>query len=140
MTVALGTILSALVTILAVLVFTYMGFRVGAMRGKHNVVAPATSGHPEFERAFRVHYNTLEQMVGFLPLLWIATFFFRTFALLPALFGLVFVIGRVIYMQRYMADPAKRGAGTAISSIGSLGLLILSLIGLVQTWMAASAS
>jgi uncharacterized membrane protein YecN with MAPEG domain len=133
-------LLSAIVTILAVLVFTYMGFRVGGMRTKHKVLAPATTGHPEFERAFRVHYNTLEQMIGFLPLLWIATAYFHTIGWLPALFGLVFVIGRIMYMQAYMADPAKRGTGTGISSLGSLGLLILSIVGIVQSWMAMSAS
>lgn len=132
--------LSAIVTILAVLEFFYFGIRVGGMRTKHNILAPATTGHPEFERAFRVHYNTLESLIVFLPLLWIATSYFHTIAWLPAAFGLVFVIGRWIYMTLYMSDPAKRGPGTGIGALALLGLLILSIVGIVQSWVAVTAS
>jgi glutathione S-transferase len=140
MTVVPATLLSAIVTILALLLFFYMGIRVGNMRGKHKILAPAITGHPEFERAFRIHYNTLESLIVFLPLLWIATIYFRPYGWLPAAFGLLFVIGRVYYMQLYMADPAKRGPGTTISAVATLGLLILSIIGIVQAWGAATAS
>ncbi len=135
-----AALLSAVVTIVALLVFFYMGIRVGSMRTKHKILAPATSGHPEFERAFRIHYNTLESLIVFLPLLWIATIYFRSIGWLPAAFGLLFVIGRIVYMQLYMADPAKRGPGTGIGAIATLGLLVLSIIGIVQTWGAAAAS
>ena len=104
---------SAIITILAILLYFYMGIRVGQMRMKHGVKAPATSGHEEFERAFRVHYNTLESMVVFLPLLWLATIYFApaysVLAWLPALLGLVWIVGRIFYMTGYMADPDKRG-------------------------------
>jgi uncharacterized MAPEG superfamily protein len=108
------------------------------MRGKHNIQAPATTGHPEFERAFRVHYNTLESLIVFLPLLWLATAYFRTVGWLPAALGLVYILARVAYMQVYMADPAKRGPAVAIGGLASLGLLILSIIGIVQAWMAVT--
>jgi hypothetical protein len=36
--------------------------RVGILRGRHNIRAPAASGHPLFERAYRVQLNTLEQL------------------------------------------------------------------------------
>ena len=68
-----GTLLSAAVTVLAVLLGLYTMMLVGRMRGKHGVQAPAVTGAPEFERAFRVQMNTLEQSVLFLPLLWLAT-------------------------------------------------------------------
>ncbi|CAA9892398.1 MAPEG family protein [Candidatus Methylobacter favarea] len=58
-----------IVTILAVLQFFLFGILVGRARRQHRVKAPATSGHELFERAFRVHMNTLEQLVGFLPAL-----------------------------------------------------------------------
>ena len=58
------------------MLYFYMSVRVGQMREKHGVKAPAITGHPEFERAFRVHYNTLEALVVFLPLLWLATIYF----------------------------------------------------------------
>ena len=133
-------LLSAVVTILAILLYTYMMIRVGQMRGKHGVAAPATSGHPEFERAFRVHYNTLEALTVFITLLLFATIYFHMLPLLPALFGLVWVIGRFIYMSGYMADPAKRSTGFTIATLCQLVLLILAVVGIVQTWMAVTAA
>ncbi|HTO39619.1 MAG TPA: MAPEG family protein [Rhizomicrobium sp.] len=135
----LGGLLSAAVTILAVLLYVVMITRVGQMRGKHNVQAPATSGHPEFERAFRIHYNTLEALPVFFALLWLATIYFHTLPWLPAAVGLVWVIGRVLYMSGYMAAPEKREVGFAVSALSLLGLLILSIVGIVQTWMAVNA-
>ena len=64
-----GSLLSAAVTVLAVLLGLYTMMLVGRMRGKHDVKAPAVTGAPEFERAFRVQMNTLEQFVLFLPVL-----------------------------------------------------------------------
>jgi len=136
-------LLSAIVTMLALLLYSYMGIRVGQMRHKHGVKAPATSGAPEFERAMRVHYNTLESLVVFLPLLWLATFYFTpafySLAWLPALLGLAWVVGRLLYMTGYMADPDKRGLGFGIASVAQLLLLILAIAGIVKVWMALSA-
>lgn len=134
------TILSAAVTILAVLVLFYTGVNVGQMRGKHGVKAPAVTGNPEFERAYRVQMNTLEQFAVFLPLLWIATSFPIAMAYLAPAFGLVWVVGRVLYMQGYMADAEKRGTGFLIGTIANGALLILSLVGLVQAWMSVHAA
>jgi len=38
----------------------------------------------------------------------------------------------------YMAAPEKRGAGFGISILASLGLLILSVYGLIATWIAGT--
>ncbi|MFL5236043.1 MAG: MAPEG family protein [Rhizomicrobium sp.] len=140
MTITYEELYSAVVTILVLLLFVFMGGMVGRMRGRHSVAAPATTGHPEFDRAFRVHGNTLEQMMLFLPLLWLATLLYRDIAWLPALFGIIFLIGRIIYMQRYMADPKSRGLGIMIGMLANVGLLIVALVGLVQTWTVLSAT
>lgn len=132
-------LLSAVVTILALLVYFYMGFRVGAMRGKHGIKAPATTGHPEMDRAVRVHMNTLEQLVVFLPLLWIATVFFHWVGWLPAAMGVVWVVGRLMYMQAYMADPDKRGTGFSITALAQIALLIMAIAGIIASWSALSA-
>jgi glutathione S-transferase len=131
-------LLSAVVTILAILLYSYMSVRVGQMRGKHGVTAPATSGHPEFDRAFRIHYNTLEALPVFFALLWLATIYFHLLPWLPALVGLIWVIGRFIYMSGYMTDPSKRGTGFITSMLCQLVLLILAIIGIVQTWSAVN--
>lgn len=135
-----ATLLSAVVTVLAVLFLFYTGLNVAQMRGKHKINAPAVTGHPEFECAYRVQVNTLEQFVMFLPLLWLATSLFESLAWLPAAFGLVWVVGRVIYMRGYMAAPEKRGTGFMITSLATAGLLVLALIGIVQSWIATTAS
>lgn len=136
---ALPALLSAIVTILALLVFFYMGTRVGAMRGKHGIKAPAMTGHPEMDRAVRVHMNTLEQLVIFLPLLWIATAFFHWVGWAPAAVGIVWIAGRLLYMQSYMADPDKRGPGFGITAFAQLALLIMAVAGIVASWSSASA-
>jgi glutathione S-transferase len=135
-----GALLSAVVTILIVLVYFTMTFPVARARAKTGIKAPATTGHPDLERAMRVHYNTLEQMPIVLPLLWLATTYFEMLPWLPAAFGLVWIVGRYVYQAAYMADPDKRSLGFAIGSLANLGLLVLAITGLTQAWMAALAT
>jgi glutathione S-transferase len=135
-----ATLLSAIITILAVLMLFYTSVPVGRARGKHGIKAPAMTGHVELDRAVRVHMNTLEQFAIFLPLLWTATTYFQVIGWLPSLLGLIWIIGRFIYMQAYLADPDKRGAGFITGVLASLGLLILSIIGVVMAWMAVTAT
>ncbi|MGH6870971.1 MAG: MAPEG family protein [Rhizomicrobium sp.] len=132
-------LLTAVVTILSILLVFFTGIRVGQMRTKHGIKAPATSGNPEFDCAYRVQMNTLEQFVMFLPLLWLASAYFRMVGWLPAALGLVWIIGRVLYMQGYMAAPEKRGPGFGIASLATLALLILAVIGIVMDWNAITA-
>jgi len=141
MTASLATLLTAVVTVIAVLVFFWTGWRVGAARGKYEVKAPATTGHPEFECAYRVQMNTLEQFVIFLPLLWLSNSYFMPYALLTPILGLVWIIGRIIYATGYTAtNPGGRSNGFLIAGIATLGLLITTIIGLVQAYMAISAT
>jgi glutathione S-transferase len=128
-------LLAAVVTILAIALYFYMGFVVGQMRVKHHVKAPATTGAPAFERAFRVQMNTLEHLPVFLPLLWMSSYFFGTAPWAPALLGLVWIVGRTLYMTSYMVDPEKRGPGFGLSAGAEILLLILSVAGIVQSWI-----
>jgi uncharacterized MAPEG superfamily protein len=135
-----ATILSAAVTILAVLMLFYTSVPVGRARGKHGIKAPAMAGHEDLERAVRVHMNTLEQFAIFLPLLWVATSYFALVGWLPAALGIIWIVGRFIYMQAYLKDPGTRSLGFSITLLASLGLLILSVIGVVMAWSAATAA
>src|SRR5579885_1887155 len=108
-----GPLLSATATLLIVAFYFFTAFRVGNLRGRHDIRAPACSGHPEFDRAYRVQLNTLEQMGMTLPLLWVATLFPIGWPWLPALIGLLWVVGRIVYLRAYMADPEKRLIGAA---------------------------
>jgi uncharacterized MAPEG superfamily protein len=127
-------LLSAIVTLLALVLYYFV---MGALRARLDIKAPAVSGHPDFERAFRVHANTGEQYIAFLPALWLATAVFHPLYWLPAAFGTVFLIGRVLYMRLYLSDPDSRLPGAFLSMIPILGLLGLIVIGIVQMWTTA---
>ena len=120
----------AIVTVLSLLQVFVFAIQVGQQRAKHGVNAPATTGPAEFERAFRVHENTIEQLIIFLPAMWIFATYWR--ADVAAALGVVFIIGRQIYRNAYLADPAKRSTGF---SIGALAMTILLLGGLVGAVM-----
>jgi glutathione S-transferase len=121
-------LLSAAVAVLAVLFISYSFVNVGVARGRTKIDAPAVTGHPTLERAYRVQLNTVEQAIMFFPLLWMATRYFHSLAWLPAAFGLVWVIGRFADLQGFL-----------ISLAGSMGLLVLSMLGIVQTWVVITA-
>lgn len=119
----------AAVTILALLEFIVMGLMVSRARVKYGVEAPATSGHPTFERYFRVHQNTLEALMVFLPGVWLFARFANARA--AAVLGLVFVIARIIYAGGYINEPRKRGVGAALTFLTNTILVIGALVGLI---------
>ena len=104
-----------IISMLAIIQYVVFGALVGRSREKYNVSAPATSGHEIFERYNRVHQNTLEQLVILLPGLW--AFGFTINEYLAAGLGIVYLIGRVIYLNAYVKDPASRGLGMIITVI-----------------------
>ena len=116
----------AIVTILALGQFVYFSIQVGSYRGKYAVKAPAVSGAPEFERMFRVQQNTMEQLVVFLPTLWIFGHLVKP--VYAAGFGVVFIVGRFIYRAEYLKDPASRSPGFAMSFLPTAIMLVWSLI------------
>jgi uncharacterized MAPEG superfamily protein len=126
------TILGVIVTLLAAVVYLGLAMRVGILRGKHGVKAPATAGHPQFERAYRVHLNTAEQYIAFLPLFWMATLTFHAYYWLPAAFGALFLIARLFYARLYMSAPETRIPGAFLTMFTQVGLLVLSAIGVVE--------
>jgi len=141
MTASLATLLTAVVTVIALLVYLWIGFRVGQMRGKHGVKAPAVTGPAEFECAYRVQVNTLEQLVVFLPLLWLSNAYFMMYPMLTGALGLVWIVGRIMYATGYTAEnPGGRSTGFLTSFVATVALLITTIIGLVQAYMAISAA
>jgi glutathione S-transferase len=127
---------TALVTLLAVLFYTYVGSRVARARQKFGVSAPAMSGHPDFDREFRVQMNTLEWMPIFLPLLWLFAFYVSDAG--AALLGLVWIAGRILYLVRYTQAAAKRGPGFTVQAVVCGVLLIGAAAGIVRTFMHAA--
>jgi glutathione S-transferase len=119
-----------IVTALALLQFIVFGFKVGSARGKYGVKAPAVIGNEIFERCFRVQQNTLEQLVVFLPGLYIFGRYVNP--LWAAGLGVVYLIGREIYAATYVKDPAKRSLGFGLTFLPSVILVAGSLIGAVR--------
>lgn len=127
------THLPALVTLLSVLLLFGTALVVGRARGKYNIKAPATAGHPAFDRAYRVQMNTLESTVMFLPTLWLAANY--GFTGWAGVAGLVWIVGRVWYAVGYLKDPAKRGPGFLIGMLSWAALLVMACIGVVRALM-----
>jgi glutathione S-transferase len=120
---------TALVTLLAVLMYFCTGLLVARARQKFNVLAPAMAGHPDFDRVFRVQMNTLEWMPIFLPVLWLFALYVSDWA--AAVLGLVWIGGRVAYIVGYSAAAEKRHQGFLVQTLASGALLIGALAGIV---------
>lgn len=121
--------LVALITLLILLQYLVFTMLCGVQRGRSGLAAPATTGDPGFERAYRVQMNTLEQLLVTLPALWLSGLYF--IPEVAASLGLAFFIGRILYRNSYIRDPAKRGPGMIIGFLATVGLLATALWGLV---------
>ena len=116
---------TVIVTIIALLQYSYFGVLVGASRGKYCVPAPAQTGNEQFERMNRVHLNTLEQLIVFIPALWMHAQFANP--IFGAILGVIFIVGRFIYRAEYLKDPDSRSLGFGMTFIPSVVLLIWTL-------------
>ena len=119
---------TVIVTFLALAQYTLFGFQVGVLRGKLEVPAPRETGPEEFERMNRVHLNTAEQLIIFIPALWMQAAYANP--LYGAVVGLFFIVGRFIYRSSYLKDPKSRGIGFAMTLTPSVVL---------ATWALAAA-
>lgn len=122
--------LPAVVTLLALLLFIYSFLAVGVARKKYGVAAPATTGPAQFELVYRVQMNTLEQLVVFLPALWLFSDYVSP--LWAGILGFVWLAGRVLYSVSYIKDPKSRGPGFVISFLASLMLILGTAVAIVM--------
>ncbi|MCG6135627.1 MAG: MAPEG family protein [Nostoc sp. LLA-1] len=119
----------SLITALTLLLYLVITINVGRARAKYKVKPPQMSGNPDFERVVRVQQNTLEQMVFFLPALWLFSFYISP--LWGAGIGAIWLLGRIAYAWGYYQAAEKRAIGFAIGSISSMVLLLGSLVGII---------
>jgi uncharacterized membrane protein YecN with MAPEG domain len=120
-----------IVTALALLQFVVFGFKVGKARARYGVKAPAVTGNDTFERYFRVQQNTLEQLIVFLPGLYLFSHYFKP--QVAAVLGAIYLIGREIYAFTYVKDPAKRDIGFGLTFLPTVILVVGGLFGAVRT-------
>ncbi len=125
--------LVAIVTLLSLLTYVWLGLRVAGARSKHGVEAPAITGHPDFERVFRAHQNTLEWLPLYLPSLWLFAIYWNDLA--AAALGLVWIVGRVLYGLGYARDAKARELGFTIQALAVAALLFGALGRAVWVWL-----
>ncbi|HLY77909.1 MAG TPA: MAPEG family protein [Caulobacteraceae bacterium] len=124
--------LVAIVTLLALLLYFYMGLRVGQGRSKYGVEAPAVTGHPNFERDYRIQMNTLEWLPLFLVSLWLFAIAWSA-DLIAAGIGVVWIIGRILYLTGYSKEAAAREPGFLTQALAT-GVLLFGALGKI-IWM-----
>ena len=120
------------VSLLAILQFSVFGLLVGRARGKYVVAAPAVTGNEHFERWFRVHYNTLERLIIFLPVMWLFGYYVGQYY--AAGLGCFYLVGRAVYAAGYVKDPSKRGIGMIITELPIWIMLIGGFIAVAIAW------
>ena len=122
---------------LALLEFVLFGYGVARARILNKVPAPAMSGHEVFDRYFRAQMNTLEQLVVFLPSIWLFGHYVNAWA--AAALGALFIIGRALYFRGYTQTPESRHAGFVLSAIPNVTLLVGALISVVRAILLSPA-
>ena len=122
----------ALVSLLALLAYFWMGLQVPRARVKCGITAPAMTGDPLLERTIRAHYNTLEWLPLFLVSMWLFAIYWNE--LIAAAVGGVWVVARIVYALGYYSDANRRAPGfmvqslaTAVLLFGALGKIVYSL-------------
>lgn len=129
-------IATTIVAMIALLQYLLFGISVGRARGRSGVDAPAVTGNEEFERYFRAHQNTMEQLVILLPAIFASGYFVGD--LFAAVLGLVFIGGRQLYFNRYVAAPTKRGPGMLLTAVANLALILGAIIGAIVAFVNTS--
>jgi glutathione S-transferase len=119
------------VILLSLIEYFVLSALVGRARGKYAVAAPAVSGHPLFERYFRVHQNSLEQLIVFIPCVWL--FGVYVSPLWAAILGVIFVLARVVYAVAYIDAPERRGLGAGPTFLTEIILMLGALYGVVRS-------
>lgn len=116
-------------TLAALGVYFWTIFNAGRARGTYKVKAPSMDGPPEFLSILRVQANTTEQLVLFLPALWLCALFQGD--RIAAALGAAWVVGRIVYAIGYYQAPSKRGPGFVIAMAATACLVIATVLGLI---------
>ncbi len=119
----------ALVTLFALLLFALTAYGVGRARNIYGIKAPATSGHEVFERRFRVQMNTLENLVLFLPSLWLFAIYVSH--MLAGILGVIWLLARSYYVIAYVREPVTRRIGFHSAMLVTVGMAVSAGIAIV---------
>lgn len=121
--------ITASVTLFSLFVYFMISFNVSRARRRYGVQAPAVHGPIEFERVHRVQVNTTEQLVLFLPLLWLTAVL--TGDLVAGVIGIVWPVARIAYALSYYRNANRRGPAMGVGMVVNIILFLCSIYGLV---------
>lgn len=124
-----------LIIALALLQYLYFVFRVGSSRGRYGVDAPATTGNEEWEKLYRVQANTMEQLIVFIPAIYMAASFAHLWTAVGI--GIVYLIGRTAYAWGYRAEPGKRAIGMLMTFFPNAILVLMAIGGVLYKILMA---
>jgi uncharacterized membrane protein YecN with MAPEG domain len=113
------------VVCLSLCVYVYFAMKVGFGRRVYGVKPPGCTGEAQWERFNRIHLNTLEQYMIFIPSVY--GFGFYVDPNWAAGIGLVLVMGRIFFYFGYKKEPLKRMPGVLITSAANYTLLLGTL-------------
>lgn len=119
---------TTIITLLAVFILLWQSNKVGSLRGKLEIKAPAVTGNEEFERAFRAHQNSIEQFVMFVPCLWLSMHVLGD--VITGGIGAVWIIGRILYARTYMAGE-NRAPGMWLTFLSFAALFLAAIWGVI---------
>lgn len=124
----------AIITLLSLFLLLATGISVAFARNKYSIKAPATTGNEHFERIFRVQMNTQENLILFLPALWL---FSQYVSLIWAgIIGLVWLLARIHYAVSYSRSATARAPGFLISMLAFMVLALGAAVGIVMRILA----
>jgi len=123
----------AIVTVLVLAQFFYFGIQAASARGSAGLKAPDMCGEENCDRKFRIHQNTMEQLVVVIPAMWLFAYFVNP--LWAAGAGLVYLLGRFVYSAAYTKAPDSRGVGFMMSFLPAAVMLIWVLIKMVMSYV-----
>ncbi len=122
--------LTALITLFIVLMLHWNAMRVGRARREYNIAAPAVSGHPVFETAYRIQMNTIEGVLTFLPTMWLTALLLQD--ALAAALGLSWVMARIWFALAYAREPEQRYRPLTVSMLCLALCVLAAFVGLAQ--------
>lgn len=124
-------LLPALVTAGSLLLYLLFSCDVERHRRKYSLKLSDTTGINEyFDRVYRIRVNTLEQLIYFLPSLWM----FSVYLNMPekgAIIGSLWIFGRLLYAVEYYNSPEKRPFGLLLCVAATTVLLLGGFYGVI---------
>jgi glutathione S-transferase len=122
-------IILALITIFSSLLTFFLAYNTGKTRRTQKSPAYEATKNKQVLIANRVHMNQIENMIVYLPILWMAGLFGPI--ILVAIVGTVWFASRVAYSIMYLKNPEKRTIPFVIGVVCMIITTLLALLGII---------